>query len=736
MDYFKKLLVAGLGILAGSTALTVTLTVKVNAESVTTPAVNVLEEIVITARKRNENLQSVPISVTAFDAKAIRKAGFTDSLSIAPSVPNLDIKTFGGAPNVFIRGVGVNDYNASNISPVTIYADDVLMGLTGSQTFQMFDMDRIEVLRGPQGTLFGRNATGGALTFHSVMPGNEFEGFGRLALGTHDEQDIEAGVTIPWAAGAASTRVAVATKSTSGDRINLYTGDHINAVNTKAARAITRFTPSDEVELLWNVHWGIDRSDYREGKPLGTISGANVAGYSDLLPNDTLFYNINGLNRHWADDVGTSLTAVIKRPTFTIKSITAMERATTDYAGDVDESPVRLDQVHFLTSGRQYSEDLNVSSVDSRKLGWIAGIYALHEDFNYHTMADLFGAFPFAVPLNALSQRYTTTWAIYSEAEFHATDRLTLTAGLRYTREAVNANLISTVVPGLFTPGAVPGAPIPIIPSTHLSNTWGSPSGRLILDFKITPDVLSYASISRGFKSGGFNLGAFFNPDEVTTVNPEHLTAYEIGLKSTLLDRRLRANLSAFYYDYKDLQVFTFAQGSTPSAPIVQRLENASNARVYGLEAEFTAVPVSNLELTASVGLLHSQYKDFVSLGKPLSGNQLPDAPKVTANVSADYRILVGKGSAITVRGDYSYSGKKYFDSTQSELISGAGYGLFNARIGFESADGRWQAGLWGRNLLNKDYLVDGTDLSGTFGFVARYYGDRRSMGADLAFHF
>ncbi len=700
-----------------------------------------IEEVIVTARKKSESVQDVPISITAFDASSIKENGFSDTLSIDEKVPNLEIKTFGGQPNIFIRGVGNNDFNATTVSPVSVYVDDVVMGLTGSQISQIYDLERIEVLRGPQGTLFGRNTTGGALAFHSNKPTDQFQSGISGTVGNYERRNFEGYLNLPLMADRLMLRLAAKTDYNEGDRENLFDGKDANAVEAHSGRASLRYLPSDPLQIDFNVHAHVDRSDFKQGKPVGTFPGnTNVLGYADPAPGDTEKLNFNGKNRHYIDARGAALKIEYDLGETTLKSITAFENSKTDYCGDFDHSPLSLDEICFETDGDQFSQEFNINMTLNEKTDLVAGIFYLTEDIQYDTFANLFGDLPvgIAVPLLAGSQRETNTYALFSELNYDAGNGWSINAGIRYTYEEKDADLFSSVVLNLFNPAAPDIAPIPIIPMTKLSDDWSAVSGRLAVDYKFNEDVMAYASISRGFKSGGFNLGSFFDPNEVTTVDPEYLIAYELGLKSTLMDSRLQLNLATFYYDYSELQVLTFVSGSTPANPLVFALENAADAEIYGVELEVKAFPVDGLELTAGFGYLDTQYKDFEStVGGDLSGNALPGAPEWNINLALAYDIQLSNGMILRLQGDYAYTDERFFNAFEQDTISSRGdHDLFGARASLLAEDGSWDVALWGRNLADEEYVVDSTDLSGVFGFIPLFYGDRRSYGLDFTYRY
>ncbi|MEA3540329.1 MAG: TonB-dependent receptor [Pseudomonadota bacterium] len=702
-----------------------------------------IDEIVITAQKRAQNLQEVPISVTAFNDTAIREAGFTNSLSIGDQVPNLEIKTFGGVPNIFIRGVGNNDFNASSIGPISICRDDVVVASTGSQIFSLFDLERIEVVRGPQGTLFGKNTTGGAIQFFSKLPGDEFEGNARFGYGRFDLFEAEAAASLRLGEGL-SLRVAGMVRRRDGEKTNLYTGDDAINVDEAAARAILRWRPSADTDVRLSVGGGRDRSDYLENKPVGTINGADLFGYTDPYPDDANLLNFNGPSRNYSDNLFVNLNIAHSFGDFTFKSITGYDKSDVDNRVDVDGGPFRIDEITFLTDAEQITQEFQLA-YDSGPLNAIGGLYYFQEDLDADSNADLLGELSFAdgaLPLITRATRKNKAYAIFGQATYAASPALRFTLGGRYTIDKVRVTHQADLVPGFFDADIPDGAPVPLVPFARLKDTFKSFSWRIGADYDITDDVLAYASIDKGFKAGGFNIGIITSVAERTQVDPEYLTSYEIGLKSTLFDRRLRLNISAFYYDYTDLQVLSVNRQAGSTVPTLG-LDNAADAEIKGIELEATALPTDWLDLGLNLGILDAKYKNYLSgaidpdTGDPrdFSGNRLPGAPKFTLSTFAQVTIPVGDFET-RWRAEYNYTGKKYYNNAQSDLISsGEGYGLLNLRATLADPAKGWELAAWAKNATGKAYIVDATDTSG-FGFVPRYYGERATYGVELSFRF
>ncbi len=702
-----------------------------------------LGDIIVTAQKRAQNLQEVPISVSAFDNSAIREIGFTNSLSIGDQVPNLEIKTFGGVPNIFIRGVGNNDFNASSIGPISLYRDDVVVASTGSQIFSLFDLDRIEVVRGPQGTLFGKNTTGGAIQFFSKLPGDSFEANGRFGYGRFDLFEGEGGVTMPLS-DTLSARVAAIVRRRDGEKKNLFTGEDVINIDEAAARAILRWRPDGATDVRLTIGGGRDRSDYLENKPVGTINGADLFSYRDPFPRDSTLLNFNGPSRNYSDNVFVNFSASHDMGDVTLKWISGYDKSDVDNRVDVDGGPFRIDEIVFLSHAKQFTQELQLA-YDAGPLNAIVGAYYFHEKLRADSNADLLGELSFAqgaLPLLTRATRKNDAYALFGQATYAVAPALRGTLGGRSTIDTVRSTHKADLVPGFFDSDIPDGAPVSLVPFARLRDTFKSFTWRIAADYDLAPDILAYASIDRGFKAGGFNIGLITSVAERTRVDPEYLTSYEIGLKSTLFDRRLRLNISAFYYDYTDLQVLSVNRQAGSTVPTLG-LDNAADATIKGIELEATAIPTDWLDLGFNMGILDAQFRNYTSgaidpaTGQPrdFSGNRLPGAPKVTLSTFGQVTIPIGRFET-RWRAEYNYTGKKYYNNAQSDLISsGSGYGLVNLRATLVDPERGWDLAVWGRNVTGKSYIVDATDTSG-FGFVPRYYGERATYGVEFAFRF
>lgn len=436
-----------------------------------------------------------------------------------------------------------------------------------------------------------------------------------------------------------------------------------------------------------------------------------------------------------------------------ITSITAYEWNRRKLNQDQDSSPFQiLESPLWMDRARQFSQELRIASNGGGRLNWIVGGYYLHENLKSYTDFELLGQFnptpgqPYFDPANSImtvGRRYTQrtdSRALFGQADYALAEGLKATVGFRYTWDRKKLDFITVAGP-VDEPGRLlrtpliglldsdPGSPAIDAP-IRTNDSFNKPTWRLSLDYKIDPHILVYASYNRGFRSGGWNTGALVSPTEFSFVRPEKIDAYEAGIKSDLLDRKLRVNASAYYYDYHDLQVFTLE----PGTPVpFQRLQNA-DAQIYGAEVEITARPFAGLELTTGAAYLHTKYTKLNDvLRGDLSGNRLDKAPTWQLSGSITYSTRLNDRLKGHIGADASYQTKVFFSTTNtSPLVRGA-YGLLNAQIGVDDSKTGIGALLFVKNLTQKSYLQDVIDIS-SFGSYGFFYNEPRTIGVTLSY--
>ncbi len=550
-----------------------------------------MEEVVITAQKREQNIQDVGIAVTAISGNQLSRLGITNAQEVTAMAPGVSTLQPNGEANyaIGIRGVANNDFTTNVESPIAIYVDEVYISQMSGAGFLLFDMERVEILRGPQGTLFGRNATGGLVQYVTVKPGEEFEGYGSLTYGSWNRIKAQAGVTMP-VSEKISTRLSVATHQGDGYVTNRLSPERdLNNANEYAGRFQVLLMPNENIDVLLNARFGsqdirtgffeYESAIFPTGEATPGVPNSNLDGYVDL--DDDNFagdYDFEGHND--LETYGFSGTVNWDMGSVKLTSITDYQSVKRDYIEDSDASPVDYFNFFLTTDVEQFSQELRLSG-ESDRFKWVAGLYYLDLDINDSNggiTRGLFDGLGFTslgidlgiidFDINGLVNPYRTTsesWSPFGQVEYMVTNELTLIGGFRWIDEKKThdyRNILSffpaTVQSGL-DPNIVAGFDgVDPYSGERNDSEW---SARVQVDFQPNDDTLMYASWNRGVKSGGFNAPLLPTPEYVTdglmNYGPERLDAYEIGVKYTFADGRARINAAAYYYDYKQCQVFS-----------------------------------------------------------------------------------------------------------------------------------------------------------------------------------
>jgi len=683
-------------------------------------------EIVVTARQRNENLQDVPIAVSAFSADELEKRDIKLISELQNYIPNLTINgAFGSTnPQIFIRGVGNNDYNDNAGATVGVYLDGVFLNAPAGKLLQMFDLESAQVLRGPQGTLFGKNNTAGAILFNTRKPGDVLEGYATATGGNYGQVELEGGITLPIASDL-SARVSGNWRRSDGWGENRNASDQkveqIGGINQYALRLVLRWQPTD-TDVLLNISHGRTDDERLPGRAIGaspTLTDNN--GFKN--PTDDIrvnYSNFKELEKVNADGVFLNVTHHFSG--IDVSSVTGLWDSGRNVTLDVDKSPNSVIHINRNADARQISQEVRFSSNDDSPIKWVAGANYFREKLN---VVNLWG---FGQVVPDIPQSYTNvseTFAAFAEGVVKLNDTFSLTLGGRYSIDKRDFDMDFELF------GIV----------NEVRNRKDQQfAGRAILDQKITDDVMLYYSVSRGFQGGGYNGGAFSTAEIGNGYSPETLTAYEFGWKALVADRRLRLNGAIFYYDYQDIQLFSLA--STPSGGISQFITNAKGGRLYGLELEAEAIITPEFTIGLGLGLLDSKYEDptlaligYDGESFAANGNPFISAPKTDVKAFADYEIPAGD-YLVSLHADGSYTSRRNFDITARPGVSGGAYTLVNAKISVGPSDESWNLSIWGKNLFNESYTSFVADLSGSGGFYETFYGAPRQYGLQAKLRF
>ena len=732
-----------------------------------------IEEIVVTARKRAEGLQDAPISITAMTGEALELRQINSSDKLAQVTPNLtfdaNAPTSGhsGAAQIYIRGIGQQDFLGVVDPGVGVYVDGVYYARTIATVFDFLDVERIEVLRGPQGTLFGRNTIGGAITIHSRKPVEELEAEAGVKVGSDSLVETRLNLSGPLADNLLG-RITLGSKNRDGYVKRLQDGVDLGDDDMITGRGMLLWTPADNLEVFLSADY-LDKDE--NGAPLvfGGINNAQVAPqFAAILsgclpptparlndrtdpacPNDQFAagpYANNGTAPTTSEITQWGLNSTIEwdvSDSLTFKSITAYREMEDRALRDSDNTPLLVFHSVVEDEQEQFSQELQLlgNSLDQR-LQWILGAYYFKENIANHQPVFL-GANPVLFRGGAgpvVTQSFQVDFdaenkaiAAFAQATYNLTEQLSLTAGLRYTDEKKSILPDQRVLSSLlfFPPGHH------FVPNVEKTVKFDDLTPMVNLSYQWTNDLMAYATYSEGFKSGGLNgRNILFNADaEVTPFDPEQAQTFELGIKSNWLDNRLTLNGAYFNTKYDDIHL-TVRLGIAPT------VFNGGQATIQGFELEGTFVPDESWLITAGVGHLSSKYDaiDPTLATRGVIGvtddDQLPLSPKWSANIGVAYTQTFGNW-VLTPRIDWIYTDKKFFDAENNAGAVQAGVSLFNAALALDTADDRWSLVFAVTNLTDKLYLTAATDATGTgLGYLEHVYARPREISLQAKYRF
>lgn len=703
-----------------------------------------LEEVIVTAQKRDERLTEVPISIASVSAENIEQTGIRQLKEVAEYVPNLSISSGTDfTSSVSIRGVGANSRNIGFDTRVGVYLDGVYLGQSPALNQELLDLERIEVLRGPQGTLFGKNTVAGAINLVSKKPGESLGGSVGIEYGNYNSRQVSASLNIPLTDNLYS-KVAINKQLRDGLVENLATGNEINEQDGTSYRVQFRYAPggSFEANLAFDG-METERLSYTGDAVTDTFG---MAPAIEAPLDNEVSMNTDPYEERKIRGSALTLDWDLEND-FAVKSISAYRDTDIFYINDTDYSAVDLISLAYGDSYKQFSQELQIISPDAGALKYVAGLYyydqqgeSLRQISPSPLAALLFGVDPNA-PTNTDGTVDTRSYAAFLNGSYQLSERWKLGFGFRYSREDKDVDwAIDGSGSGAF--GIATGSVNDDRSDSHFSPTAN-------LNYAFSSEINGYVKYSSGYKSGGFNLD-FITQDDLNVgidFDKETVDSYELGLKGTLMERRVMFSLAAFQSNYSDYQVNQFVDLGDGGTSI--SIRNAAEVETQGLELEFTFRPSERWQLMAGVGLLEGEFAEYPGGGKggaDVSGNTLPGVSDYSLNLGAQYYHPVpALGAELLVRLDYSYR-DDYYNTTDNEksiqLRSGDSvqYGwvndidLLNGRLALQSTDGDWSAALWGRNLTDEDYLTrTSRDFLGT---IRHFAGSPRTYGIELEYNF
>jgi iron complex outermembrane receptor protein len=689
-------------------------------------AADALEEIVVTAQRRAENLQKVPIAVTAITSESLERGVVTDITDLRSVVPGLNLVNENGAITSELRGIGSNVIGPGFENPVAIYVDGVYYATPTGAFLNFSNIERAEVLKGPQGTLFGRNATGGLIQIVTPDPSHETSGRVDLGLANYATERADAYFSTGLSETVAGDISLYAVHQADGWGKNLYNGTDVYTIKHDLGVRSKLVYSSGETKVTAAADFSSTNNTLNSGTVLpGTINiygGPTPVRYPS--PYDT---NVD----HPAYDIGRSGGASVRVQEAlefaNLVSISAFRRGDYRFALDLDLTPLPIESNNLHQTDRQFTQEVQLLSLETSKLSWVAGLFYFNGQGQYapgQTQLILFPGGPqnYVQSFDTLTTRST---AGYAQATVPITVDTRITLGVRYTHEAR-----SRVGEETFN-----GFPLA---SFDGDLSFNKVTDRVAIDHDFTPDVLGYVSYNRGFKSGGFSPAQYapLEPGASLTYQPESLNAYEIGMKSQSYGEKLRINGAAFYYDYKNVQV-----------PLVLGtgldVVNGAAARLYGFDSDIEARILSDFRLSGGLQLLHDRYTSFPGArlssslgGVPLrvgsaTGNELANVPGATVNLGSSYTWQLQHGKLELSSNAYYNSG--YFLAADNATKQQS-FVQLNAHLRWFSLNEHLTAELWGKNLTNRETVAALQDL--VFGTHYTQFAAPRTYGMTFGYHY
>ena len=733
-------------LLAAAIAAVVTMPVYAQEAASSEDELKGLERIEVTARRKVESLQDIPVSVTSFGAGDLEEIGVEDITELQQRVPNATIQVSRGTNSTltaYIRGVGQQDPLWGFEPGVGVYIDDVYVARPQGAVLEVFDLERIEVLRGPQGTLYGKNTIGGALKYVT----KELSGYDELSIqgtvGSYNQRDLkisgQTALSDNFYVGA-----AIATLNRDGFGKFLNTGDENYNKDLLTYRVSAKWLINDDMDVKFSYDKTKDESNAKGAYRLLTSSVTGAEPLDDVFDSNTampvdnlvetegwsIVYNWD-INDQWG-----------------FKSITARREGYTNTNIDFNSTGEPIFMVPAIYEDEQFTQEFQVSYSNNSNFDFVGGVYFYDGEACgvFGTVLPMYLAALGGVTVDNGGCVQTDSYAIYGQGNYKLSDALTLTVGGRFTKDEKEADVYRATYLGVHFINAIDpdslGAPFAVNSDFTTKADWSRFSPHVALNYKVNDGVMVYGSYSNGFKSGGVDMRAdqSLNPTINEPYDPEIVDTVEFGVKSELLDGRMRLNSAIFYSDYQDMQVTV--QRVVP-AGISSQVLNAGQSTVKGFEVESIFAATDTLNFNVVLGYIDAEF-DSVMYEEPATGDitdvtdawSFQNTPKLTYSVGFNKTFDTSAGQ-IVWSANYAYRGATQMFEAPS-LLDQDSYGLLNTSIVWYSKDGHWNVGLHGKNLTDEEYRVGGYNFDATFGddAIVGYYGDPRTVSLAVGYKF
>lgn len=687
-----------------------------------------IEEVVVTAQRRAENVQNVPITMNVFGAKQVEQARITEVSEVANRTVGLNFDAFPTSqPRPAIRGIGSSDRGAAGDPSTAVFIDEVYMGRPAAVAFDAFDVERIEVLKGPQGTLWGKNVVGGALHVVSRRPSLAgFDASVAATLGNYDRRELAAYANLPLG-DTVALRISASTRQHDGFVRNLYLNNRVQDEDTQSLRAQLLFKPNDRLTALIAADGTRNRATLPARHTIGVDpASSSAAVWRNAVDRDqgVTRMDINGDDDR--DTYGLRFNLDYDFGAAILSYVGSYRWLDYDSFGDGDGGNPTTNRINIR--GGQYeetefwSQELRLTAAPGGPLSWVTGLYLYRADTS---RTDLLVLDSPPAPSNTFLARdqydqknVTDSAAAFADVTYALTDRLKVFGGLRYSRDKKDYG-VSTQASTALVRAASRYA-------VRASDSWNQLTWRLGANYELSDAAMVYGSVSTGFKSGGYQDTPSTPTSAATPFDAEIATSYEIGLKSQLLGRTLLFNPSLFWIDYDDLQVRRTVGFDTITT-------NAGSARIRGAEVTAQWTPGGGFSLGAAYAFTDARFVDLVTGGADLSGNRLNRNPRHKISLSPAYERALASGGTAFGAVDVNYESFIFDDIDNNPINVRPARTLVDARLGYRSPDGRWEAMLWGKNLTDEVTITHQYILAG--GQFA-YFGPPRTYGATLRWRY
>ena len=735
------------------------------------PSGGVIEEIVVTAQKRAQSIQDVHISMNAFTQEDLDDLGWTDITQVGNQSPNLDIKyVWGNSMPVFtIRGVGMQSFQASDTPSVGLFVDEVFQTSMAVMGAHLFDIERVEVIKGPQGDVFGRNTNGGAVSYFTRKPSQEANGYIRGSYGKWDRYEVQAAFGGPLSDTVSGRVSLMSIQQGDGWVYNRTTGNDVGEVDILSGRVQLLWEPADDLSVNLKLFGSRDRSQpvyfqhigYRDKNDVSQLCQAYMQGrldpntcvsfdgYSDTdgdpyagdYTNDLSTY-INEDETLKNDNLGGTLTIEKDFGDLTLLSVTSYQEYDRWQPKESDGTPTLYVDFLFTSEIWAFSQELRLTSNYDGPFNWILGA-----NYGRDEVAELPGRIGYLddyIGLRALLtyEQDRENLAAYGQVTFDLSEQWRISAGGRVLNDQVTfQQMVSLIVP--------PSGPTVV--SNQLPRTIVNADGtveeldgklddtaftwRVALDFIPNDNVMIYGSIATGYKPGGFNGGFNLNPLQYLPFYEEEVTAYEVGLKSTLAGGRAVFNAAAFTYEYDGMQAAT---ARVYNGVVFTSLDNLAQADVDGFEADLQLRPVDALDIKLGFSVLDTKNNDpRPNFDGPLgdSPRKLANSPELTFNAAATYTIPLASGGSLRLFGDFYYQGDHFKEAVNYRPLEVSQEQL-NARITYVAPSGNWDIGAWAKNITDETWVTDTLNDAVALGWGVWVYGPPRSFGVTANWRF